>query len=261
VINKLLQNLMNILPSKKVQHSEEHSEIKGGKNSAPNLYYSRQLTPSEIEAGEHRAFVGGLWEEIGQLQFDFMKSNGLLPHHTLIDIGCGAMRGGIHFVNYLDRRNYFGLDINNSVIEAGKNELDMAGLLIKEPHLLVNDTFELSLFNVEFDYAIAVSVFTHLYLNNILRCLAEVSKTLKRDGMFFATFFEAPTPAYRHAIEHKPGGMVTHYDKDPFHYSLAEMQMLARLVGLKAERREWSHPRNQKILCFTHSTRPDFIIS
>ena len=38
--------------------------------------YGRQLSASEIVAKEHRAFVGGLWEEVGQLQFEFMKAHG-----------------------------------------------------------------------------------------------------------------------------------------------------------------------------------------
>ena len=55
--------------------------------------YGRQLTASEIAAKEHRAFVGGLWEEVGQLQFEFLRAQGLLPEHKLVDVGCRAMRG------------------------------------------------------------------------------------------------------------------------------------------------------------------------
>ncbi len=38
--------------------------------------------------------VGGLWDEIGQLQFDFLRAKGLLPRHKLLDFGCGSLRGG-----------------------------------------------------------------------------------------------------------------------------------------------------------------------
>ncbi len=57
------------------------------------VHYSRQLSPAEIAAGAHRAFVGGRWDEIGRSQFEFMKQRGLLPEHKLVDIGCGALRG------------------------------------------------------------------------------------------------------------------------------------------------------------------------
>ncbi|MGG6294672.1 hypothetical protein ACQ4M4_09620 [Leptolyngbya sp. AN02str] len=57
--------------------------------------YWRQLTPEEIKAGKHRQFIGGLWEELGQLQFDFLKENGLLPEHRLLDMGCGSLRADL----------------------------------------------------------------------------------------------------------------------------------------------------------------------
>lgn len=217
--------------------------------------YGRQLTASEIAAKEHRAFVGGLWEEVGQLQFEFVKAQGLLPEHTFVDVGCGAMRGGVHFVNYLDKGNYFGLDINPSLIAAAKAELGAMGLLDKSPNLLVNDNFELSLFGTNFDYAIAVSVFTHLFMNNIMRCLVEVNKVLKPNGRFYATFFQAPHPAYLESIHHTPGGITTYYDHDPFHYSFSEIQNLAVTANLAVKQvDDWSHPRDQKMLCFTRLT-------
>ena len=51
----------------------------------------------------HREAVGGLWDEMGRLQFDFLVAQGLQPHHKMLDIGCGSMRGGRHFVNHLER--------------------------------------------------------------------------------------------------------------------------------------------------------------
>jgi len=216
-----------------------------------NIYYSRQLSEAEIKSGEHRAFVGGLWKELGILQFEFMKKIGLLPKHKLLDVGCGAMRGGLYFVDYLDAGNYYGLDINTSLIEAAKIELSAAGLESKAPHLLVDDRFHFSLFDTEFDYALAVSVFTHLDANRILRCLINMQKNLKPGGRFYATFFEAPESLHLNAIKHTPGGVVTNYDSDPFHYSYSEMKYLAEQAGMKMEGViDWLHPRNQKMLCF-----------
>src|SRR5277367_14092 len=74
--------------------------------------YGRQLNADEVAAGDHRQFVGGMWDEIGALQFEFLKKEGLLPRHCLIDIGCGCMRGGVHFAQYLDKGKYHGIDIN-----------------------------------------------------------------------------------------------------------------------------------------------------
>ncbi len=215
--------------------------------------YWRQLSSADIAAGQHRAFVGGMWEEVGRLQLEFMKQQGLRPEHRLVDIGCGALRGGIHFVRYLHEGNYCGVDLNSSLIEAGKRELASAGLSHKRPHLLVNDKFEASRFGATFDYAIAVSVFTHVYMNHIVRCLVETLRVLKPEGKFYATFFEAPHAAHINQITHRRGGITTNYDADPLHYSFSEMEALASGAGISVELiGEWQHPRDQQMLCFTH---------
>jgi ubiquinone/menaquinone biosynthesis C-methylase UbiE len=214
--------------------------------------YGRQLTQAEIDANVHRVFVGGMWDEIGILQIDFLKKQGMKPCHYFLDVGCGALRGGVHFTRYLDKGHYYGMDINASLIEAGKKELQEAGLMDKHPHLLVNGKFEVSQFGVNFDYAIAQSVFTHLPMNDIIRCLVEVRKVMKADAIFFATFFEAPATACLSQITHTPGGVVTNYDINPFHYSFEEFKWMARVSGMNARLiGEWKHPRDQRMLSFS----------
>jgi len=224
----------------------------GSPHQAEN-HYERQLTDAEINSGQHRQFIGGMWEEIGALQFEYLRKMGLTPRHRLIDIGCGCLRGGVYFVPYLDKHNYSGIDINASLIEAGKKELLKNALNIdKQPNLRVTDRFDLAQFAVQFDYALAISVFTHLYANQIGRCLVEVKKTLAPGGRFFATFFPAPKPLHLETIHHEPGGVMTHLDRDPFHYSPPEMEMLAGFAGLSVQfMGDWGHPRAQQMLCFT----------
>lgn len=216
-----------------------------------NIYH-RELTPEEIAQDVHRRIVGGMWEEVGQLQFEFLKGRGLQPGHRLCDVGCGALRGGVHFVRYLDAGNYFGLDINTSLLDAGRLELDQAGLSGRNANLLVNDGFEMSRFGVKFDYMLAVSVFTHLYANQIARCLVEARRALAPHGQFLATYFHAPSSAHLEPIKHQPGGIVTHYDHDPFHYSTQEMAFLGSVAGLKTELLgPWQHPCDQWMLVFS----------
>jgi hypothetical protein len=58
----------------------------------------------------HRESVGGLWDEIGRLQFDFLLRQGLRPHDVLLDVGCGSLRGGVHLIRYLEPRHYLEID-------------------------------------------------------------------------------------------------------------------------------------------------------
>lgn len=214
--------------------------------------YWQEMSEEQIAAGEHRTFVGGAWDEIGPLQLEFLKKEGLAPHHQLIDIGCGALRGGRHFVRYLDEGHYHGLDINASLLEAGRGELAAEGLLDRNPNLLANGGFEIKRFGTTFDYGIAVSVFTHIYMNHILRCLIEMKEAMTGESRFYITFFEAPHSNHIEPITHQPGGYTTTFDANPFHYSFEEMEWLAHRAGLSVELiGDWGHPRNQKMLCFT----------
>jgi SAM-dependent methyltransferase len=214
--------------------------------------YGRQLLPAEIDAKEHRAFVGGLWEEIGLLQFEFMKRHDLEPRHQLLDLGCGALRGGIHFIRYLDAGNYYGMDINTSLIAAGNRELAEQGLENRNPHLLVTERFELASFVTTFDAAIAISLFTHLPMNHIVRCLVEVRNVLRPSARLFASYFEAPATAYLEPLEHIPGNVVTQYDADPYHYAFEELRWMAGIAQMHVERiGEWGHPKGQQMLAFS----------
>src|SRR5271155_5374682 len=111
-----------------------------------------------VSRGEHRDVIGGLWDELGQLQFDFMVREGLKPHHKLLDIGCGSLRGGIHFISYLDVGNYIEIDPNVSLLDAGYEiELAPRGLKERMPreNLICTADFEPPFPDGAFDFALA----------------------------------------------------------------------------------------------------------
>ena len=51
------------------------------------------------------------WMELGKNQFDFLTANGLDPTHQMLEIGCGNLRGGWRFIDYLGPAHYTGIDI------------------------------------------------------------------------------------------------------------------------------------------------------
>lgn len=214
--------------------------------------YSRELSNEEIENKEHRDLVGGMWDELGRLQLEFLIKSGLMPDHKLLDIGCGSLRGGVHYVKYLREGNYYGLDINNSLIEAGRMEIEEAGLSHKKPNLAVDDRFSIDKFRSKFDYMVSVSVFTHLPVNIIVRCLSKARQSLAPNGVYYSTYFQAPAAAHLDTIEQQPGGIVTNYDSDPFHYSVQELAYMAELAQLELNVvGDWGHPRNQMMAAFS----------
>jgi SAM-dependent methyltransferase len=213
--------------------------------------YLKQLSGNDIIEKRHRGFVGGLWEEMGRLQLDFLIKEGLKPEHKLLDIGCGCLRGGVHFLRFLDAGKYHGLDINKSLIEAGKVEVLEAGLDCKEPQLIVDDFFSIGRFETKFDFMISVSLFTHISFNMIVRCLTRVRENLLPQGVYYSSFFQAPYPAYLEPIQQNAIGIVSRYDANPFHYSMEELACAAALAKLELTViGDWGHSRNQQMASF-----------
>lgn len=207
-----------------------------------NQYY-RNLGPIERKLKVHRLMVGGLWDEVGRLQFDFMVSQGLTPQSTLLDVGCGALRGGLHFVQYLDDGKYYGIDINKSLLKAGEQELGWAGV-DKQVHLHQTDDFDASGFGVQFDYGISVSLLTHLTANQIVYCFMQMRRVMHKDSRFFFTIFEVPELPIPDSFEGKE--VTTHFLSDPFHYTRDQMEYFARSAGLAPHYiGDWGHPRGQ----------------
>ena len=217
--------------------------------------YDRQLGDAEIAVGDHRRMIGGMWDAVGRLQFEYLVAHGLRPEMRLVDIGCGALRGGVHFVRYLEAGNYFGLDVNQSLLDAGYDiELAQLGLQDKLPRsqLIADDAFTVSRFGQTFDMGVAHSVFTHLPLNYIRRCLAAVSAAIRPGGLFFATFYELPDDHPPMAdYTHQPGGITTHPYSNPYHYRAEEIARSARDLPLVVRGcEEWEHPRAQRMITF-----------
>lgn len=208
-----------------------------------------------VAKGGHRVMIGDMWEEIGQLQFEFLRQNGLEPGSRLIDVGCGSLRGGVHFVSYLNAGNYFGLDANLSFLDAGyEKELGPLGLQPRLPraNLVCNGDFEFDAFPGNFDFALALSLFTHLPLNHLRLCLKRLAPKMRVGGRFFATFFLMPDDhPIGEALVHAFGGVTTRDWRDPYHYYARDIAYAAQAQPWRVNvRGAWGHPRDQQMVEF-----------
>ncbi|QBI53345.1 class I SAM-dependent methyltransferase [Streptomonospora litoralis] len=215
-----------------------------------NYGHIDEYAPDDIASGAHRKSVGAYWDRMGELQFDFLVGKGLTPQSTLLDVGCGSLRGGIHFIRYLAPGNYYGIDVDPALVKAGlEHELPAAGLSERLPpdHLRVTTRFNCS-FGVRFQFALAQSVFTHLPLNHIRLCLYRVAKVMPPGGRFYATFFEAPAD--------EPFGK-RHPEKDPFQYRPSELAWAANVAGWRFRNLgDWGHPRGQQMAEYRRVASP-----
>ncbi|MFD9795407.1 class I SAM-dependent methyltransferase [Streptomyces sp. NPDC059070] len=129
------------------------------------------------------------WLALGQMQFDYLLGHGLGPGARMLDIGCGNLRAGWRFIDYLDEGHYYGIDISPDILIAAKETLTSQGLQSKVPHLTITRNLTLDFLpDGHFDVVHAHSVFSHSPLHVIDECLAHVGRVLAPGGFFDFTF-------------------------------------------------------------------------
>ena len=223
-----------------------------------NPYYDEASVQREIEVGGHREAVGGMWDVLGRHQLDFLIAHGLAPGHRLLDVGCGALRLGVHAVRYLDPGHYFGLDISPGLLDAGYSlELDEAERSrVPRSNLAANADFDCGFLAGPVDMAIAQSLFTHLPLNHIRRCLTAVAGALRPGCTLYGTAWILPpgTPVTRPfawAGEINGEGITTSDISDPYHYGMDDLRFAVKELPLSMSLiGDWGHPRGQPMLSF-----------
>lgn len=194
--------------------------------------------PEGIVALGHREYVGGMWEEIGRLQFDFLVAHGLTPGSVLLDVACGSLRLGTLAIPYLEPGHYLAIEKEEGLVRAGlEQELDPRVVAGKHPEIVISSEFEFERLSLPADLAIAQSLFTHLPPDRIRLCLHRLRPALTADGSFYATFFEAERPADNPREPH---------DHRTFFYTRAEMLAFGEQAGFTARYLgAWNHPRGQ----------------
>jgi SAM-dependent methyltransferase len=215
-------------------------------------YSGRAFTSEEIEAGAHRKFIGGVWDTHGERQLNYLRGQGLLPHHRLVDIGSGPFRAGRHFIDYLEPGNYYAVDANHSLIQAGYDvELtDEQRLRLPASNLRANDRFDAD-FGVQFDYAIAQSVFSHVSLNHIRLCLHRLAPSMVVGGAFYATSFIRPASAPIDQVVQSKRGKPFFNEKNVFWHYSGDLAWAASFGPWKYEYiGDWGHPTGQRMVRF-----------
>lgn len=204
----------------------------------------KEDTAEEIHRNGHRAFVGGdgpFWSQISDLQFGFVREQGLTPSDIFIDVGCGALRGGMRFIDFLEPGHYLGVDKHIELIIYGvAKELSIERFQEKRPHIVISDRFEFEKFRSRPTYGLAQSLFTHLNADDIVLCLGNLRKIAAPGCRFFVTHFHTdqtlPNPAPSHS-------------HDAFAYTIEEIESFGRQTGWEPHYiGGWNHPRNQHMI-------------
>lgn len=159
-------------------------------------FYADRMNQEVAKGGGNRP--SDRYLDGGQRHLDFLTEHGLLPHHSMLDYGCGVLRTGRYVIPYLTDGKYVGVDIADARIEKGR------GLLAEDS--VAPDTYEAfvvsscDLHELEgycFDYVWAESVLTHMPLMEIRTMLRAMRAHLTTGGQFFFTYSESNEYARR----------------------------------------------------------------
>ncbi len=207
------------------------------------LFTTKKEGSEGISELGHHEYVGGKWEELGQLQYGFLLDQGLKPLDILLDVACGALRAGRLFARYLDKGHYLGIEKEAQLVEIGiKEELGEDLFREKAPEFVISPEFEFGLFSKSPTYAIAISLFTHLTAADIQKCLNNLADHVKGSCRFYATFFECETNLANYTKSH------AHL---AFYYTRSQMEKFGRIAGWEPHYMgNWGHPAGQKMVLF-----------
>lgn len=166
------------------------------------------------------------WKRIGHLQFQFLVQQGLKPEHSLLDIGCGTLRGGIYFIKYLNPGKYTGIDISPEAIKIAQELIIKEDLEDRRPRLLITADSQFKEFLGEtFDFILSYNVFFHLPPEEIEEIFQSIGKIMSESSAFFFTF-KAASKLKRHKWT-----KIKFNFRYPFHY----FEELAQRYNLKID--------------------------
>lgn len=143
----------------------------------------------DAPADTRHALVGpaDLWEMKRRFQIDFLRGAGLLPHHRLLDLGCGTLRGGIPLIEYLAPGHYAGVEVRAEVLDEGRRELAESGLAAKAPLLVHSSRLADLDLGRTFDVVWCFAVLIHMDDRILDEAAGAVARHLAPEGVLYAT--------------------------------------------------------------------------
>lgn len=141
------------------------------------------------------SFFGGpreIFEQVGRRQLIMLLEHGLTPQSDVLDLGCGALRGGYWMIKLLEKGRYCGIEPNEQMLQDALTYiLPKEDYEQKKPAFDSNDCFDASIFGRTFDFFIARSIWTHASKNQIRMMLDAFVRYGKADGVFLTSFLQA----------------------------------------------------------------------
>lgn len=199
---------------------------------------ARDLRPG---SEHYLAYVGPprQYDFMGATQFRLLTALGLREHHRVLDFGCGSLRAGRLLIPYLLPGNYHGIEPNLWLVEdAIANQVGADMVRIKQPRFDGNADFRCDVFDTDFDFIVAQSIFSHTLRELALRGLRNFRAALAPGGLIACTFVDAAPPPPQANVN--SDGWVY---PDCVGFADDEVAGMFAEAGLAGVRLPWYHPR------------------
>ena len=156
----------------------------------------------------------GKWEDQGLKSFQRLcKFRKLSPGSRVIEYGCGSLRIGHHFINFLDAGNFIGLDVIDGFFEIGKKLIQPDILQQKQPYIAVIDQNSIEVaekFQADFIYLAGVAIHVHdddapHFFANLRRIACKENSTLVLSAYIAERSFEHVETSWARPLEFYTG--------------------------------------------------------
>jgi len=202
-----------------------------------HITFYRQVMADDIARKTARGAVGTAdeksWLSLGERQFTYLCDHGLRADHRMFEIGCGNLRAGWRFIEFLEAGAYTGVDISPEILIAAQETLADRGLEAKRPYLmLVGDMSFKALPDAHFDVVHAHSVFSHSPVDVVGAAITGVRRVIKPDGFFDFTYNQSGDGRYWETL------------REDYFYPTEMLVGMAGERGFGVEKMEgWAHPQ------------------
>jgi SAM-dependent methyltransferase len=151
--------------------------------------------------------VGGSYDALGEVEKQLLIALGLLPEHTLVDVGCGSGRLAKALVPYLVSGRYLGTDVVRELLDYARQGCPPSWRfeLVEDIRIPFQDNSA--------DFATFFSVFTHLLHEESYCYLLEARRVVKPGGKIVFSFleFEHNWPIFEATVNAvREGGATVH---------------------------------------------------
>lgn len=175
--------------------------------------YFATLVRDGVQNGQLHPTLGenlrdGNFGEFGLATFERLQKYGLKPDDVCVDYGCGTLRVGIHAIRFLAPDRYWGLDIDQCLLDEGARLIGSELMADKRPHLAVISPIQVkhaAESKPALLFSVAVLIHVHPdeleeYFENILTIVGQSGKGIITGKWSEDTTFQYSRQSWAHSL-------------------------------------------------------------